>query len=48
MLGVGRNSTDSDSDDDGEEDAFDPDALVHVRHRQLRGRIAKKFATAPF
>lgn len=44
---------DSDSDDDEEGDVFDPDALVHdhdVRHRRLRGRVAKKrdFATAPF
>ncbi|EMS50951.1 hypothetical protein TRIUR3_03444 [Triticum urartu] len=54
VLGVRRNSTDSDSDDDEEGDVFDPDALLDDhdvrRHRQMRGRIAKKrdFATAPF
>ncbi|XP_037427820.1 uncharacterized protein LOC119293435 [Triticum dicoccoides] len=54
VLGVRRNSTDSDSDDDEEADVFDPDLLVDDvdvrRNRRMRGRIAKKrdFATAPF
>ncbi|CAM0874794.1 unnamed protein product [Alopecurus aequalis] len=51
VLLASRNSTDSDSDDDG--DVFDPDAFVDdhdARHRQLRGSIPEKrdFATAPF
>ncbi|CAM0876052.1 unnamed protein product [Alopecurus aequalis] len=52
VLLAGRNSTDSDSDDDG--DVFDPeDAFFDdhdARRRQLRVSIPKKrdFATAPF